>query len=150
MIHFIAHRGNTHGPQPSFENRIDYLLQARAQGYKVECDLQLLDGVLYLGHDDPQEEFPTEWARSDHFFCHAKTPETFGALLRLGAHCFYHETDQVTLTSRQYIWCFPGVHPKTERAIWLDLHDRPLPKSASGIYGICGDRRSVMDELFKG
>ena len=139
MIHFIAHRGNTTGPQPSFENRIDYIMSARAEGYKVEIDLQLHKGVLYLGHDDPQQEFPVEWARTDHFFCHAKTPETFGALLRLGAHTFYHENDPVTLTSSRYIWCFPGVHPRDERAIWLNLQNIPVPDDLTGIYGVCGD-----------
>lgn len=137
---FIAHRGNTVGPQPSFENRIHYIEEARADGHAVEIDLQLVEGVLYLGHDDPQECFPLEWAESDDFFCHAKTPDTFGELLRLGAHTFYHENDAVTLTSRQLIWCFPGVHTVDTRAVWLDLHDKPVPENLSGIYGVCGDR----------
>ena len=145
---FIAHRGNTVGPQPSFENKIHYIREARDQGYQVEIDLQLVSGVLYLGHDDPQERFPLAWAESDDFFCHAKTPEAFGALLKLGANTFYHENDPVTLTSRQLIWCFPGVHPVDPHAIWLSLQDIPLPDTAlmSNIYGICGDYASVVDQ----
>ena len=145
---FIAHRGNTVGPQPSFENKIHYIQEARDQGYQVEIDLQLVSGVLYLGHDDPQERFPLAWAESDDFFCHAKTPEAFGVLLKLGANTFYHENDPVTLTSRQLIWCFPGVHPVDPHAIWLSLQDIPVPDTAlmSNIYGICGDYASVVDQ----
>lgn len=146
---FIAHRGNTHGAQPTFENQISYLLDARAQGYAVECDIQVYQDNLYLGHDEPQQSFPVELMGDNKVICHAKTPEAFQILLDMRQHCFYHENDQVTLTSQGYIWCFPGVHPRLNRSIWLDLHDQPLPKTASGIYGICGDRRSIMDELFE-
>ena len=60
-------------------------------------------------------------------------------LINLGVNCFFHETDAVTLTSGGQIWCYPGVHPLNENAIWLDLHDKSLPDMRDGIYGICGD-----------
>ena len=39
-MNFIAHRGNTSGPQPSFENTEDYLQDAIDKGYHVEVDIQ--------------------------------------------------------------------------------------------------------------
>lgn len=137
---FIAHRGNTEGPTPEKENTLEYLKQAYDLGYGVECDIQVHNGQLYFGHDEPQELVDYEFISRTNVFCHAKTVETFSRLLNLNVNCFWHETDQVTLTSDGQMWCYPGIHPLHEKAIWLDLLDAPLPNKIDiPIYGICGD-----------
>ena len=49
----IAHRGNLYGPDPERENTIEVISEALALGYDVEIDIWLVDGKLYLGHDEP-------------------------------------------------------------------------------------------------
>jgi len=136
---FIAHRGNTAGPDPVSENTISYLKSAYDMGFGVECDIQLHNGDLYFGHDGPQELVDYKFIMQDNVFCHAKTVGTLSVLLNLGTNCFFHATDDVTLTGKGQIWCYPGQHPVSKNAIWLDLHDKPLPGNVEGIYGICGD-----------
>jgi len=135
---FIAHRGNTEGPSSS-ENELEYMKHAYNMGYGVECDLQLFNNKLYFGHDEPQSLIDDEFIRKDNVFCHAKTVDVLSILINLGVNCFFHETDEVTLTSRGQIWCYPGVHPDNENAIWLDLQGKSLPDVVGNIYGICSD-----------
>ena len=136
---FIAHRGNTTGPNPALENTISYLKRAYDMGFGVECDIQLHNSELRFGHDVPQELVDYKFIMQDNVFCHAKSAEALSVLLHLGTNCFFHDTDSVTLTSNGQIWCYPGQHPNSKKAIWLDLHNKALPDSISSIYGICGD-----------
>jgi len=136
----IAHRGNYAGIQPDRENTIEYIQEALSLGYWVECDIQTTQNGLYFGHDEPQEPLDYKIVMHPRVICHAKDTNALTRLLDLGAHCFWHEEDNVTLTSQGYIWCYPGVHPKHESAIWLDLQDKALPENTSGIWGICSDK----------
>lgn len=140
MAIFIAHRGNYYGVERDYENRLDYLKEAYNEGYGVECDLQMYNGALYFGHDEPQEQVDWEFIGRPYVFCHAKTIETMQVLLNGGVHCFWHENDKMTLTNMGFMWCYPGVHPVHHRAIWLDLLGHPTPAIPSGeIFGVCGD-----------
>lgn len=135
----IAHRGNYAGARPDRENTIDYFHEALAMGFYVEIDVQTTPDGLYFGHDEPQEPLDYKLVMHPRSICHAKDLNALIRLINLGAHCFWHEEDTVTLTSEGYIWCYPGVHPRHESAIWLDLQNKPLPKDTSGIWGICSD-----------
>jgi len=146
-MNFIAHRGNTLGPQPTFENTEDYLQDAIDKGYHVEVDIQLWNGALYYGHDEPNKHINEKFIQRWEVICHAKTFETMGPLLDLGCHTFFHQEDDITLTSRGKIWCFPGNFPIHPDAIWLDLHNKPLPDVIPNIWGICGDDARIMHKL---
>lgn len=137
---FIAHRGNYAGAEPDYENTKDYLREAYSMGFGVECDLQIYDGALYLGHDEPQEPADYEFLAQPFVFCHAKTIETMELLVSSKLHCFWHETDKITLTSQGFMWCYPGVYPVHPKAIWLDLQDVDTPKISNNILGVCGDK----------
>ena len=50
----ISHRGNIRGAVPDKENRPSYIDCAIGSGYDVEIDLRMIDGELWLGHDEPQ------------------------------------------------------------------------------------------------
>ncbi len=150
MTIFIAHRGNTDGPNPKLENTQEYLSAAVDAGYGVEVDIQWDRGVLYYGHDNPQEAVDEKFITKRDVFCHAKNVETIPALLMLGCNVFVHNTDPCVFTSRGQIWCYPGVHVKSDRAIWLDLHNEPLPDIISDkLYGICGDDSSILSRVKK-
>ena len=41
-------------------------------------------------------------------WCHAKNIDAFKKMLQRGIHCFWHQEDDVTLTSNGYIWTYPG------------------------------------------
>ena len=62
-MYFIAHRGNTTGPQPTFENKIDYLQHAYFDcNHGVEVDVFAHKGKLYMGHDEPDTPVTSEIA----------------------------------------------------------------------------------------
>ena len=56
-------------------------------------------------------------------------------------HCFWHQKDDVTLTSRNFIWTYPG-KPLTDNSIAVlpelnnDNSMKMLPKK---LFGICSD-----------
>ena len=136
----IAHRGNYQGRNPDRENTVSYIKEALDAGYWVEVDVQCHDGHMYFGHDEPQQIVDYGIIRNSRVFCHAKTPEALQHLHMFNAHCFAHDIDYATHTSQGYIWCYPGIHIYSPRAIWLDLHDKPLPDVIpTYIYGICSD-----------
>lgn len=105
---FIAHRGNTAGPNPELENRPEYILTA-AEKYDVEIDVWFVDGKYMLGHDMPTYEVPLSFLRNSRLWCHAKNLETLCELLRYSdIICFGHNIDDGVLTSNNFIWTYPG------------------------------------------
>lgn len=148
---FIAHRGNTSGPNTAYENTVDYMNEALDQGYHVECDIQLYNGALWFGHDGPHTPVNTEFLNNRNIIAHAKSVDALAVLIKMGVHCFFHDRDDCTFTNRGYVWCYPGVYAPTEKAIWLDIHGygQKLPENIPGIYGICGDNASVLDRIKK-
>jgi len=64
---YIAHRGNTQGPNPDKENHPDYLRDAVRKGYDVELDVWLINGKYILGHDAPQYEVPDYFLENNKF-----------------------------------------------------------------------------------
>ncbi len=107
---FISHRGCIVGPNPQRENSLSFIYEAIQAGYDVEIDLWMIDDHLWLGHDAPT--YPVNFAQldslRDRLWCHAKNVETITPLISEGYHCFWHQEDDVTLTSKNYIWTFPG------------------------------------------
>lgn len=145
---FIAHRGNTQGAEPGFENKLDYMQAALSKGYYVEVDVQLYNGALWFGHDGPDSHANSDFLYNSRVIAHAKTIDALAILMKMGVHCFYHDSDECTFTSKGYVWCYPGVHLKHEKAIWLDLHRKPLPELIpSKIHGICGDNESILEKV---
>ena len=105
----ISHRGNLSGPNPERENRPDYLLSAIQAGFDVEIDVWFIDDKFYLGHDDPRHEVDSEFLKDNNFWCHAKNINALYEMLKFEEiHCFWHQNDDAALTSRGYIWTYPG------------------------------------------
>ena len=109
----ISHRGNIDGKIPENENNPNYIDDALSLGYDVEIDLWFIDGKTYLGHDEPQYEIDDDWLgeRIDKIWVHCKNIESLNWIRSTNLHYFWHETDTVTLTSKNYIWAYPGKQP---------------------------------------
>ena len=104
-MEYIAHRGNRKGIRPLFENCPHYVHES-LKHCDVEVDVWRRYEKWYLGHD----AFSLVYLVDDEFllmsglWCHAKNIEALRDMLRLGAHCFWHENDLCTLTSQGWIW----------------------------------------------
>jgi hypothetical protein len=133
----ISHRGNLNGPNPKLENSPEYVLRALNQGFDVEIDVWFSNGEYFLGHDNPQFAIDEKFLQDDRLWCHAKNLQALDQMLANGnIHCFWHQTDQVTLTSQNVVWTFPG-EKQIRGSICV------LPETSTeineNIIGICSD-----------
>lgn len=131
----ISHRGNIDGRNPIYENSDKYCQTAIDKGFNVEIDVWYTD-TWWTGHDRPGYRVSVDFLKKKEVWCHAKNIEALNRLLDLGAHCFFHQNDNVTLTSKGYLWTNP-THQLTEKSICV------LPElqsiSIDGCAGICSD-----------
>jgi len=104
----ISHRGNINGPNIREENSPDYLNFAIKKNYDVEIDVWFHNNSFFLGHDKPQYKIEEKYLCNEKFWCHAKNIEAMEALKKINATYFWHQTDDVVLTSNGYFWTFPG------------------------------------------
>ena len=107
-MRLISHRGNVNGKNLDRENHPDYLLEAIKQGFEVELDVWRESGYTYLGHDGPQYRVDQEFLERPEFWCHAKNLSALEFLSNTNCNYFWHQTDDYTLTSKGFIWTFPG------------------------------------------
>ena len=133
----ISHRGNIEGPNPPMENNPNYIDNAITMGYDVEIDVRSIAGKCYLGHDHPEHKVEWKYLINSKLWCHAKNIEALDIMLDLKVHCFWHQGDDVVLTSKGYVWTFPG-RRLTSKSICV------LPELLGGIgfgesAGICSD-----------
>ena len=145
----IAHRGNVDGPNPIEENNPQYVEKALLKGFHVEIDIRFdqYDKKLYLGHDEPQYLIDWFWLAKykDFLWIHCKNIEalyefSYGTN---GFNYFWHQEDDFTLTSSNYIWTYPG-KTYTPRSIIV------MPENSIGrdkfdalrvynCFGVCSD-----------
>jgi hypothetical protein len=104
----ISHRGNLKGPDPQKENSPSYIITALSKGYDVEIDVWFVESKLYLGHDKPQYQIELQFLQNPKLWCHCKNINALEYLIDHKIRCFFHMTDDVTLTSDGYLWTFPG------------------------------------------
>ena len=139
-IILISHRGNAHGPFPLMENNPEYIDTTILLGYNVEIDVWVIEGTFHLGHDEPQYGVSLDWLneRKDKLWIHCKNIEAvewFNSLFGTYNY-FWHQEDTVTLTSKNYIWAYPGKQPiKNSIAVMPELNNDPLDTCI----GICSD-----------
>jgi hypothetical protein len=138
-MRLISHRGNINGKLPTNENHPDYIDEAIHVGYEVEIDVWMIEGVLLLGHDEPKYGVSQLWfnQRVDKLWIHCKNIEAVEWFNAIGGfNYFWHQTDTITLTSKNFIWAFPGKQP-IQRSIAV------LPEiytdDVSECIGVCSD-----------
>lgn len=144
---FISHRGNLKGRKTKFENLPSYIDKALNKKFDVEIDIFLEKDKFYLGHDKPQHLIDVSWLnkRKSKLWIHCKNIPAityFNSLKNL-YHYFWHENDTLTLTSKNYIWCFPNKQPTLNSiAVMPEIHQDSVEKCI----GICSD---YIDKYFK-
>ena len=138
----IAHRGNTNGPFESFENEPSYIDKSITNGYDVEIDAWYIDNQLYLGHDNPQYKIDFRWMRDrlSKLWIHCKNIEALEIAnwfrQRKDLNYFWHQKDTVTLTSKGYIWAYPGKQPiENSIAVMPELSNDNISKCI----GVCSN-----------
>ncbi|MBY0369879.1 hypothetical protein K2X33_04280 [bacterium] len=140
----ISHRGNLSGPQPEWENHPDYIRQALAQGFQAEIDVRAEGGSWRLGHDSAQFLVDADFLLQPGLWCHAKDLLTLKALMDLGAHCFFHDTDAATLTSQGWIWTFPG-KALTARSIAV-VPEKAFPSDRAKAWGYAREAAGICSD----
>jgi hypothetical protein len=135
----ISHRGNINGKIPKKENNPEYIDKAISLGYEVEIDIWCIEGVLLLGHDEPQYGISQLWLnqRSQSLWIHCKTVEAMEWFNTIGGfNYFWHQEDTVTLTSKGFIWAYPGKQPiKQSIAVMPEIDNDDITQCI----GICSD-----------
>jgi hypothetical protein len=132
----ISHRGNINGKTPESENSPAYIDKAIEGGFNVEIDVWYKDGEWYLGHDIPKYHINFNYLKNQKLWCHAKNIEALNIMLKEGVHCFWHQEDNYTLTSRGYIWTYPE-KILTDLSICVSLEKNN--KISKKVIGICSD-----------
>ena len=135
---YISHRGNLKGRNVERENEPEYIDEAIKAGFDVEIDMWWVDGKTYLGHDGPQYEVDDKWlsTRADKLWVHCKNVELLNWIRSTILHYFWHEEDTLTLTSKQYMWVYPGKQPIIGSiAVMPEIHNDKIKKCV----GVCSD-----------
>jgi glycerophosphoryl diester phosphodiesterase len=129
----ISHRGNIYGSDPKKENTTDAIILALSLGFDVEVDIWLKDEKYCLGHDAPGIYVTKDFLLNEKLWCHAKNIDALSSMLKDNIHCFWHQKDHFTLTSKNFIWTYPGM-PVTGSSILVTNTITKYP-----CYGICTD-----------
>ena len=132
----ISHRGNINGPNSEMENNPEYIQKALDLGYDVEVDVWSIDKQFYLGHDEPQYKIERSFLQNKKLWCHAKNIEAFYRMIDDEIHCFFHDKDEVALTSRGYFWSAFEDEMTSKSICVMPPSSRDLPKN---IAGVCSD-----------
>ena len=145
----ISHRGNINGSNLDKENDPRYIFDALDKGYNVEVDIWGVDNNLYFGHDKPQHKVHIPFIADERIWCHAKNIEAINKIREINSkfcgyniHYFWHQNDDITLTSQNHIWAYPGKQPiKDSIAVMPEINKDNLD--------ICGGICSDYIETFK-
>jgi len=134
----ISHRGNISGRKEEEENNPEYILNAIDSGFDVEIDLWAKD-KLYLGHDEPQYECPIKFLTQNFrkLWIHCKNLEALEILVNFKTlNFFWHQNDDFTLTSKKFIWTYPGKFVCNRSVLVIDdarTYSGPI------CFGLCSD-----------
>ena len=133
----ISHRGNINGKKPELENGQSYCQAAIDAGYNVEIDVWYIDNKWYLGHDEPTYQIELDYLKNNNLWCHAKNIDALNQMTQYSnIHSFWHQEDDVTLTSKNFLWTYPN-KKLTKNSICV------LPELANqtptDVFGICSD-----------
>ena len=147
----IAHRGNTQGPNEDKENSLEYIDEAIRSGFNVEIDIWGDPyGGVFLGHDSPTQAVSIDWLRDrrENLWLHAKDLNalTWFSQDFLKWKIFWHQKDDFTLTSNNYIWTYPGKKCDMRSIIVaLDL-ETTIKLNDLEKAGICSDYVGLLKE----
>jgi hypothetical protein len=136
---YISHRGNIDGINIELENRPSYIKKALQCGYNVEIDVWFLNEQWYLGHEIAIYTIEESFLENDKLWCHAKNHTAMERMLQNNLiHCFWHENDQLTLTSKKFVWTYMGKN-QIANSIAVLPENFPFKEISPNVVGICSD-----------
>jgi hypothetical protein len=142
----IAHRGNYNYDKQGENSpeKIDYCINKL--GYDVEIDLYSINNNLFLGHDAPIYPITLKYLYDNinNLWIHCKNEEALYSLIHTNFNYFWHQNDDFTLTSYNFIWTYPEKQQRySSKQVILDFD--PITKEkykyykSKCIYGLCSD-----------
>lgn len=146
---WISHRGNLHGPNKGRENTEEYILEAIHHGFDVEIDVWWIQGEWFLGHDRPERKTSISFLSHPKLWCHAKNLDALTRIMsdhRDSIHTFSHDKDPVILTSRGYLWVYPGYPINSECICVLPELSVYSRQELNSCKGICSDFISAIKD----
>lgn len=145
----ISHRGNLEGPDLDKENNPKSIDRCIEEGFDVEIDIRynISNKKFYLGHDNPQYEVNWDWLfeRIDNLWIHCKNIESLYQFVinQNQYNYFWHQNDDFTLTSKNYIWTYPGKNYTPISVIVMPEWNTDIDSLGSlknlKCHGICSD-----------
>lgn len=144
----IAHRGNLNGPDSEQENHPDYITKAVKLGYDVEIDVWYDNQKWYLGHDTPIYQIKYDFLTERKFWLHAKNGDAFNLLVQdYTLNVFWHTNEDWVLTSKRYIWTYPGKQLYPESICVLP--ERGWMGDLTKCHAVCTDFVNEFPEQFE-
>ena len=138
----ISHRGNVIGPDKQKENTIGHIDSAISNGFLCEVDVWLIQDTLYLSHDQPIVSQKIDRSifddRKDYLVIHCKNLSALTYFAQTDVHYFWHQTDDYTLTSKNWIWCYPGKTGSTSHPS-ICVMPELTNQSVISFTGVCSD-----------
>lgn len=133
----ISHRGNLNKKDEKKENLPSQIKKVIKIGYDCEIDVWFVNKKFYLGHDKPEHQVEEKFLENKKLWCHAKNIDALLKMLKNNKiHCFWHENDKVTLTSKGIIWAYPNKKSILDSVVLFpELNNNDISKC----YGICSD-----------
>ena len=138
----ISHRGNINGKDESKENKPSYIVDAIRKGYNVEVDFWYDNGKFVLGHDEPQYTIPLNFIENyyRYLWIHCKNYDALSKLIEIDRggiyfNYFWHDTDDVIITSKGYMWANPGTYIEGSIAVMPEQKKDEI----KGRLGVCSD-----------
>jgi hypothetical protein len=140
----ISNAGNLFGSNQLNENNPEYIINALNMGYDVKIDVWLdKNQNIYLGSDEPKYLIEKNFIIDNikKLWVHCKNIESLYMFLEKipSANFFWQEFDYFSLTSKKYIWTYPG-KMITPFSIMVYLDTLPIGwEKDNGVYGICSN-----------
>jgi hypothetical protein len=132
----ISHRGNLSGPDPEKENHPQQIYKVLSLGFHCEIDLWRINDRFWFGHDEPKYLADEVLLHSKNLWIHAKNLEALHSLTP-DLRYFWHQNDDYTLTSDNFIWTFPE-NKTCNKCIIVD-NNRNWRQKNYNCFGICTD-----------
>jgi len=134
----VSHRGNISGPNKERENEQSYIQEALNLGYDVEIDVWG-DKNLWLGHDEPQYQVDLKFIAKNFnkLWIHCKNIEALDIVGNFKTlNFFWHENDDYTLTSKNFVWTYPGKRVSNKSVLVVD---DAREYGGPPCFGLCSD-----------
>ena len=147
----ISHRGNLEGENINTENSPSQIEAAINFGYDVEIDLWLIDNHFMLGHDKPEHLISLDWLllNEKYLWVHCKNFEAIDYLSKnqINLNYFFHDSDDLTLTSRNFMWIYPKKTYSNNSVIVCKDDDEFKNYLKNPPLGVCTDNPNLLKKL---